>query len=79
MNKFWEFYSSYFGEEITDPQQLTLHKFNGEELQEFCETWSKECFNAAREEINNLDFIDPTFGPSLKYKTYEDYLNSLEK
>ena len=40
--------------------------------------FGKQCFEASREEIHNLNFNDPAFGPSLKYSTFEKYLETLE-
>ena len=42
------------------------------------EDFGKQCFEASREEIHNLNFNDPAFGPSLKYSTFEKYLENLE-
>lgn len=57
--------------------KLRLLSDNTIELEAMLE-FGKQCFEAGRIEVHNLDFEDPAFGPSLKYNNWEDYLNSLE-
>jgi hypothetical protein len=70
--EFCELYSSFFGEKLVHPEQLTLVQFDGPDLKEFIE----HCMDL-QSKLNQSTVISPS--PIIEGKTKSNVKNNTQK